>query len=91
MSFYFLHIAFVLFAVDTKLDFYYLGEPPWLSEKFLICPSEFLAKHDHEQFVGDATFAGFDEYGVVVLYLAKKSLGSNASLVTSLIALMTDR
>jgi phosphomevalonate kinase len=80
----------MLFAIDTKLDFYYLGEPPWLLEKFLVCPSEFLAEHNHEQFVGDATFASFDEYGVVVLYLAKKSLGSNASLVTSLIALMTD-
>lgn len=80
----------MLFAIDTKLDFYYLGEPPWLLKKFLVCPSEFLAEHNHEQFVGDATFAGFDEYGVVVLYLAKKSLGSNASLVTSLIALMTD-
>lgn len=86
----FFHVAFVLFTVDTKLNFYYLGEPPWLRDQFLVCPSEFLAEHDHEQFVRNATFAGFDEYGVVVLYLAKKSLGSNASLVTSLIALMTD-
>jgi hypothetical protein len=86
----FLHVAFMLFAIDTKFYFYYLGEPPWLSDQFLVCPSEFLAQHHLEQFVGNATFAGFDEYGVVVLYLAKKSLGSNASLVTSLIALMTD-
>lgn len=28
----FLHVAFMLFAIDTKLDFYYLGEPPWLCD-----------------------------------------------------------
>ena len=87
----FLHVALMFFAFNAELYFYYFREPPRLLEKFFVCPSEFLAQHYHEQFVGNATFAGFDEYGVVVLYLAKKSLGSNASLVTSLIALMTDR
>lgn len=86
-----LHVAFAFLTVDFELHFYDLGEPPRLLAKFLICPSEFLAEHDREQLIGNATFACFNEYRVVVLYLAKKSLGSNASLVTSLIALMTAR
>lgn len=89
--FHFLHVAFAFLALDTKLDFYYLGEPPWLLQKFLVCPPKPFAQHDHEELVWYATFAGLGEYGIVVLYLAKKSLGSNASLATSLIALITAR
>ncbi len=80
----------MLFTINAHLYFYDFCEPPRLIEKFLICPSELLAQHHDEYFIGYATFASLSEYGVVVLYLAKKSLGSNASLVTSLIALMTD-
>lgn len=32
MFIYFLHVALMLFSIDTKLDFYYLGEPPWLGD-----------------------------------------------------------
>ncbi len=91
MFVYFLHIAFLLFAVHTHLNFYDLGEPPRLLEIFLIRPSEFFTEHDYEYFVRNMTFAGLGEYGIVVLYLAKKSDGSNAFLVTSLIALITTR
>lgn len=81
----------MLFAIHAHLYFYDFCEPPRLLKIFLVCPSEFLAQHHSEHFIGYATFASLSEYGVVVLYLAKKSLGSNASLVTSLIALITAR
>lgn len=89
MFIYFLHVAFLLFVFDTHLHFYDLSEPPRLFEIFLIRPSEFFTKHDYEYFVWNMTFASLGEYGIVVLYLAKKSDGSNAFLVTSLIALIT--